>query len=305
MPTPNRSALIEKTHKVLKKHYKPVLPNSDRPLLEQLLFACVLENAHYEPAEEVFARLTTTFFDLNEVRVTTVRELSEVMQALPDPGAAAERVRRALQSVFEATYAFELEALKKQNLGQAIQRLEKFKGTTPFAVGYVTQATLGGHAIPLDQGALKALAILGIATPAEEKSGNVTGLERTVGKAKGAEFASLLHQLGADLIAKPFSPELHKVLLEINADAKERLPKRQPKKKPEPEPTPAKKGPAAKEAAAAGKKGKETPAKESVKDAAGKASLKKGAIPKATGKPAPLPTAKKKPAKATAKPKPR
>ena len=70
-------------------------------------------------------------------------------------------MKGTLQSAFEATYSFDLEALKKQNLGQAIARLKKFSGTTPFTIGHVTQTALGGHAIPLDRGALEVLYIVG------------------------------------------------------------------------------------------------------------------------------------------------
>ncbi|HEY1599628.1 MAG TPA: hypothetical protein VGG64_08505 [Pirellulales bacterium] len=232
----NRSALLAKLHKVLRKYYKPVHP-PERPVLEQLLFACCLENSRYEPAEEVFASVSTAFFDWNEVRVSTVKELAEGMRGLSDPTAAAASLKQTLQSAFEGTYSFDLETLKKQNLGQAIQRLAKFNGTTPFTVGYVTQAALGGHAIPLDRGALEVLHIIGAATDAEMKAAEVSGLERAIPKNKGVEFGSLLHQLGAELVASPLSPAVHKILLEIAPDAKDRLPKRH-QKKPQPEPTP-------------------------------------------------------------------
>ena len=54
---PNRAALLTKAHKVLKKHYKPVTPAAERPLMEQLLFALCLENATYEAAEQAYAAL--------------------------------------------------------------------------------------------------------------------------------------------------------------------------------------------------------------------------------------------------------
>jgi endonuclease-3 len=236
MATPNRAALIAKIHKVLKKHYSPVHPDLERPVLEQLLFACCLENAHYGPANEAYQALQTTFFDWNEVRVSTVSELAEIMQMLPEPTSSATNLRRILQSVFESTYEFSLEALRKLNLGPAVERLRSFQGVTPFVQAYVTQASLGGHAIPLDRGTLETLAILGLINEAERAEGNVPGLERAVAKNKGFEFASLLHQLGADLVANPYSTALHKLLLEIAPESKERLPKRPPKKPAEEEP---------------------------------------------------------------------
>jgi hypothetical protein len=234
MATPNRTALISKMHKVLKKHYKPV-PIPERPTLEHLLYACCLENAHYEAADKAYAAASTTFFDWNEVRVSTVKELAEVMHMLPEPAAAAGNLKRVLQSVFEASYSFDLEALKKMPLGQAQQKLQKHEGVTPFAVAYVTQAALGGHSIPLDRGLLDVFGVLGLATDQEKAAHSVPGLERAIPKNKGVEFGSQAHQLGADLVHSPYSPNLHKTLLEIAPDCKERLPKRsaKPAKPPE------------------------------------------------------------------------
>ena len=87
--------------------------------------------------------------------MTTVKELSEVMGGLPQPSAAAQRVKRVLQHVFEAGYCFDLEDLRKKNLGPAIERLEKINGISRFGVAYVVQAALGGHWIPLDGGAVR------------------------------------------------------------------------------------------------------------------------------------------------------
>jgi endonuclease III len=225
MATQNRTALINKMHKVLKKHYKPV-PTPDRPTLEHVLYACCLENASYDAADKAYTAVSTTFFDWNEVRVSTVKELAEVMHTLPEPAVAAGNLKRVLQSVFEASYSFELEALKKLPLGQAQQKLQKHPGVTSFTVAYVTQAALGGHAIPLDRGLLDAFGILGLASEQEKAAHSVPGLERAIPKNKGVEFGSLAHQLGAELIHSPHSQNLHKILLEIAPDCKERLPKR-------------------------------------------------------------------------------
>lgn len=225
MATQNRTALINKMYKVLKKHYKPV-PTPERPALEHVLYACCLENAGYEAADKAYTAVSTTFFDWNEVRVSTAKELAEVMHTLPEPLVAAANLKRVLQGVFEASYSFDLEALKKLPLGQAQQKLQKIPGVTPFAVAYVTQAALGGHAIPLDRGLLEAFGILGLASEQEKAAHGVPGLERAIPKNKGVEFGSLAHQLGADLVHSPHSPNVHKTLLEIAPDCKDRLPKR-------------------------------------------------------------------------------
>ncbi|HTQ39165.1 MAG TPA: hypothetical protein VMJ32_09050 [Pirellulales bacterium] len=264
----NRSTLIAKLYKVLKQRYKPVLHNGDRRLLELMLFACCLENAAHDKAEKTYEHLRTSFFDWNEVRVSTVKELSEAMRDLPDPILAASNLKSVLQTVFEATYSFDLENVKKQNIGVGIKRLAKMEGASPFVVAYVTQQALGGHSIPLDRGALEVLYIIGLATEAERQSSSVAGLERAIPKNKGAEFASLLHQLAAEYVANPFAPAMKTLLLSINSDAKDRYPKRG-QKKPEP---PVASAPHGKSAA-----GKGDGKADAAKISAGKESDKKGA----------------------------
>ena len=84
MTSPNRSAIINKILKVLRKHYKPVAAHPDRTVLDHLLYACCLENTRYETADEAFAKVQQSYFDLNEVRVTTISELSEALDVMPD-----------------------------------------------------------------------------------------------------------------------------------------------------------------------------------------------------------------------------
>jgi endonuclease-3 len=229
MSAPNRAAILTKVHKVLKKHYKPVEPPPGRSLLEHLLYAAVLETADFDTADENFAKLQESYFDWNEVRVTTITELAETLASVSDAPAAAQRVKKTLQSVFETHstlqthYTFDLEVLKKQNIGKAIAEIEKFQGITPFGVNYATQNGLGGHAIACCKGALEALLAVGVINDAELAKGEVPGMERAIEKKKGSEFFSLLHQLGIDLQSSPQSTRVKGILAEIDPEAKERL----------------------------------------------------------------------------------
>ncbi|QEG37094.1 hypothetical protein [Bythopirellula goksoeyrii] len=230
MASNNRAAQINKVLKVVKKTYKPVEPVADRTVLEHLVFACCLENSLHEDAEKVFAALKNDYFDWNEVRVSSVRELSELVKPLNDAEEAATRLKRVLQSVFETLYSYDLEPLKKQNIGQSIKQLENFHGTTPFTVSYVTQNGLGGHSIPINQGLLEAMHVVEVISDAEAAKRSVPGLERAIPKTKGTEVGTLLHQLGVELHRSPYGPTIRKILLEIDPSCKDRLPKRQTKK---------------------------------------------------------------------------
>ena len=104
--------------------------------------------------------------------------------------------------------------------------LEKLDGATKFIVAYVVQSALGGHQVPIDAGTMSVLRILDLVTDKDAAAGVVPGLERAVAKSKGIEFGSLLHQLGAEFTANPYSPAVRDILLQIEPTAKERFPRR-------------------------------------------------------------------------------
>lgn len=230
MASNNRATQINKVLKIVKKHFKPAEIPSDRTLLEHLIFACCAENSLFDAATETFTTLSEDYYDWNEVRVTSIRELTEVMKKLNDPKEAATRLKRVLQSVFETHYTFDLELMKKQNIGATVKQLDKYNGTTNYTVAFVTQNALGGHAIPINRGLLESMRVVGVISDNEAKKGTVPGLERAVPKSKGAEVGTILHQLGVELHRSPYGPAIRKLLLEIEPSCKENLPKRPPKK---------------------------------------------------------------------------
>ena len=233
MSATNRAKKIAKIQTVLKKHYQPIKPPTNRSVLEHLIFACCLEDSKYDPANDAFARLQEIYTGWNEIRVTTVTELAEAMSDLFDPTAAATRVKKTLYNVFESQYSWDLEYLRKENLGKATQKLLAYKSVTPFVSSYVVQSALGGHSIPLDGSAMDLMLILDVITEKEAAQGSVPGLERAISKTAGVSFGSILHQLAADFRATPFSTNLRTLIASIDPIAKERFPKRQSKKKGE------------------------------------------------------------------------
>lgn len=300
MSTKNRGDRIQLLHKVVTKHFTPVPASEDRNVLEQLVYACCLEDAKYEQADEAFHRLRESFFDWNEIRVTTVTELGESLQSLPDPMAAAVRVKQNLQSLFESRYSFEIDDMTKMNQGKALQELEKLKGMTKFVLSYVVQNALGGHSIPVSSSVMQVLLACEIVSEAEAAKGLAPGLERTVAKTKGAAFGSCLHQLAIAHAESPGAKQTKAIMKEAGAV----------EKKPEPKPKPAKKAAKKKEAAAKKAEPKKAATKKAVapkKEAAKKAPAKKAAAKKTAKKAeAKKPAAKKATAKKSAtKKKPR
>ena len=197
----SRASKIEQLAKLLRKHYQPVAPTPERSVMEHLIYGCVLEDSSYDAADEAYARLMLRSVDMNEIRATTIVDLTEIVDCVAFPKEAAGRIRRNLHSCFETRYSFDLDDLKKSNLAKATELLESFKGMTKFVLGHVSQKALGGHAIPVDKSALRIAAVLDIISQGESDGGAIPGLERAIPKAKGAEFSELFHQFSVEFIA--------------------------------------------------------------------------------------------------------
>ncbi len=219
MAAKNRAKVIEKLHRVLRKHYKAV-PFSGESVLEALVWACCLEDASYADAQRALEAIREEFFDWNDVRVATIKELAGVLSHLPDPQGCAQRLRTVLQQLFESRYSFDLEWLRKEKLGKVSKYLEEKIRCTPFVTAYVMQNALGGHAIAVDRAAWEVFRLLGLTSEKDEQARRVPGLERAVPKTKGREFVSLLHQFAVQWAAKPNSTSLRKILEEVDPEVK-------------------------------------------------------------------------------------
>ena len=223
MSASNRAARITKLQAALKKHYKPQPAGATRPLLEHVLYASLLQDAPSELADEGMAKCEQEFFDWNEVRVTSVTELTQVLSRLPEPEKAAARLKSNLQAIFEEFYTFDLDHLKKENLGRAVTKFEKMPAMTPFVLSYTIQHGLAGHSIPIDYSAMVIMLVTEIATQPEASTGKVPGLERAIPKNKGIDFSGLLHQCAVALHKSPKDKTARTVIDAVDKGSSKRL----------------------------------------------------------------------------------
>src|SRR5688572_4739496 len=147
--TINKQKVVSQLFTALAKHGKG--PTPERPVLEQFIYAILREGATRDHADQAFANLQNRFFDWNEVRVSSVDEIAEILNGMvPEPAQRAQRIIDFLQEVFETTFSFDLEPLQKKGLKPAAKQLARYQAANDYAVAWVTQKSLGGHALPLD-----------------------------------------------------------------------------------------------------------------------------------------------------------
>jgi endonuclease III len=170
-----------------------------RLVLEQFVYAICREGVTRELADRAFRGLREHYFDWNEVRVSSPRELAESMACLPDAEGRGQRVIDFLQEVFETTFSFDLESLQKKGLKQAAKQLSRYQAASEYIVSSVVQQSLGGHAIPLDDATLRVLRRL---TIIDGDVGDLealrASLEHQIPKAKGTVFSDSVSAIAYD-----------------------------------------------------------------------------------------------------------
>jgi len=198
----NKQQLLDKTLAVLKKKY-PAGPEAERrPVLEEVIYAIVREGIAAADADAAYARIKIAFFDWNEVRVSTVQEVVDVLGTIPDAGMRAVHMVEFLQEHFERTYSFELDDLEKKGVKQASKQLARYKdkGVNDYAVAWVTQRALGGHAIPLDEPTIRVLMRLHVIEgEIDDFEATRASIEHFIPKAKGYEFTEGIIPFAAEI----------------------------------------------------------------------------------------------------------
>ncbi len=170
-----------------------------QPVLEQFIYALCREDATPEQADRAFLFLRERFFDWNEVRVSSIRELEEAFEGMSGAEGRAQRLVSFLQEVFETEFSFDLDGLHKRGLKQAARQLLRYQAADDFVGAWVVQRSLGGHAIPLDAPTLRCVRRLGLLDGAAESLEGARGsLEHIVPKNDGPQFTDALSYIAEE-----------------------------------------------------------------------------------------------------------
>lgn len=215
--TVNKQQQLNFAYTALKKKFSlpASAPDEPRPVLEELIYAVCREGTTPADADRAYDALRKTFVDWNEVRVSTVQEVADGLRPLPGAGLKAGWIIALLQAVFEMTYSYDLDELEKKGLKQAAKQLARYfdpkdleklglrqaakqaarlETMHDFAVAWVVQRRLGGHAMPLDGPTLRVLRRLAVVDTGEPESLEALRgtVEHVVPKARGPELTDLL-----------------------------------------------------------------------------------------------------------------
>ncbi len=141
---------LQKLYRGLKRVHPKVEKTSYDDPIDALIYGIVSERISETASQRAMRGFRDTFVDWNDLRVSRVEEIVEVLhEDTAASRATASALTTALRAVFDEYHTLSLQNLKKIGKRPAKQALEGLDGMDAYVVGYCMLTSLQGHAIPL------------------------------------------------------------------------------------------------------------------------------------------------------------
>ena len=185
---------IAKLYRGMKKEYAKVKAVEYEDPIESIVFGILCEYQPLPAARTSLRRIKKHFVDLNDLRVSRVEEVVEVLGKDSDNiKTVATELSGSLNAIFYKFDTISLMHLKEEGKRQAKKQLEELDKISQFAVSYCFLTALAGHAIPVSQSIADYLRVEELVHP-KAKIGDIEGFLERQNKSEDAyEFFILLN----------------------------------------------------------------------------------------------------------------
>ena len=201
MASQSKAQFLNDVHTLLKKRYKPKPergPRGSRCSKRWSTGSATRGRPASRPTRRSRGSRTTSSTGTRSASARSTRSRAP-SPACPTPSPAPHGSAGSSASSSRRRTAFTLEALTKKPLKESLKRCTSTRrSASDYVVATVIHQALGGHAIPVDAPARRALQRLGVADPEVETPALRSLLERAVPKNRGAEFLDLIEELAHD-----------------------------------------------------------------------------------------------------------
>ena len=149
----NYSRKIQKLNTSLSRKYPKVQKVVHDEPTDAIVYAIICSKLDEKKTESAIKRFSDYFIDLNDLRVSRIEEIVEMLgEDTPVTRAVASTITNVLRAIFNNYHKMSLQALKKMGKRPARQILEKMEGTSRFIVDYFFLNSRKGQAVTLTQG---------------------------------------------------------------------------------------------------------------------------------------------------------
>ena len=186
---------IAKLYRSLKKKHAKVKKREFDDPAKAIVYAIVSENMRKSAAKSVFKKMEAHFVDSNDLRVSRVEEIYDVIDiAIGDSEKIASKLTEFLGAIFIKYDTVNLKELKEIGKRQARKNLEGLGILSRFVICYCFLTSLGGHAIPLTKEMIEYLKDGELVHP-DASDDDIEGfLERQISAANAYEFYTLVRE---------------------------------------------------------------------------------------------------------------
>jgi len=187
------SKKIKKLHRSLSRKYPKLQKVVHDEPADAIVYAIISAELSEKATESAIKRFTDYFVDLNDLRVSRIEEIVEMLgQDTAVSRNIASTITTVLRAIFNEYHKVSLEALRKTGKRPARQILEKMEGTSSFVVDYCMLTSLQGHAIPLTKQMIEYLKSNKLVHPDADEQQIGGFLAKQISAKKGYEFYALL-----------------------------------------------------------------------------------------------------------------
>ena len=191
----NYSRKIQKLNTSLSRKYPKVQKVVHDEPTDAIVYAIICSKLDEKKTESAIKRFSDYFIDLNDLRVSRIEEIVEMLgEDTPVTRAVASTITNVLRAIFNNYHKMSLQALKKMGKRPARQILEKMEGTSRFIVDYCMLTSLQGHAVPLTEGMIEYLKSRELVYPDADEQQIGGFLAKQISAKKGYEFYSILRR---------------------------------------------------------------------------------------------------------------
>jgi endonuclease III len=196
----DKSRRLERVRQALKRRFgEQAKPTVTHPT-EYAIRIILCEEATPEQAEKALDRLRKGFVDWNDLRVSRLREIRDVLGTdFPRASYKARVIPRLLDQVFKDHNSMVWDFLETMGKVEARAYFEKLEDVRPFVAATMARDCAEAHTFPVDNDISRTLGRVGVVQPGKETEAELQAfLERAVKSTRALEVHQLLKRLAQE-----------------------------------------------------------------------------------------------------------
>lgn len=163
MPARLKRADATAVYKALRKKFGARGTHVKKDPMDNIVFSVLASIGSSGNVDKVFSAIKSGFVDWNEVRVTSIRELSSVIESRGGDPKSVDPVKAFLQRLYTDSHAVSAGWIEKMPLKKAVEYMEKTTGLAGEQVTTLLLETFDMPVAPIDQKIKRVLVRLGLA----------------------------------------------------------------------------------------------------------------------------------------------